>query len=182
MLAPPEYFSRRGRVVRARSVHPMKPRIPAGVVASLFLFAATGLAAAVGPVPSAPAAPTPEPVDKVIELTPFEVRSDLDTGYQGMDTAAGSRLNTKLSDTPAAISVFTAEFLNDIAATNIADVAKYAANTEYDVGYVSGNPNGNGMMNAAQNLTVRGLPTTGGPANGRTVNFLSYPIEIDIYK
>src|SRR3954470_23717266 len=58
--------------------------------------------------------------DKVIELTPFEVRSDLDTGYLGMDTASGSRLNTKLRDTPASISVFTAEFLNDMAATTIA--------------------------------------------------------------
>lgn len=74
-----------------------------------------------------------------MKLSPFEVRADLDTGYQGMDTASGSRLNTKLNDTPAAISVFTAEFLSDIGATSIADLAKYAANTEYDVGYVSGN-------------------------------------------
>jgi iron complex outermembrane recepter protein len=125
--------------------------------------------------------PTVAADEKAVELTPFEVRTDRDTGYLGMDTASGSRLNTKLSDTPAAISIFTAEFLSDIAATSIADVAKYAANTEFDVGYVSGNPNGNGMMNAAQNLTVRGLPTTGGPSNGRTVNFLSYPIEIDTY-
>jgi iron complex outermembrane recepter protein len=131
-------------------------------------------------VPATGGAATPTE-DKVVELTPFEVRTDRDTGYLGMDTASGSRLNTKLSDTPASISIFTAEFLSDIAATNIADVAKYAANTEFDVGYVSGNPNGNGMMNAAQNLTVRGLPTTGGPSNGRTVNFLSYPIEIDTY-
>ena len=39
--------------------------------------------------------------EKVVELTPFEVRADLDTGYQGIDTASGSRLNTKLRDTPA---------------------------------------------------------------------------------
>lgn len=120
-------------------------------------------------------------VEKAIQLTPFEVRADTDTGYLGLDTASGSRLNTKLRDTPAATSVYTAEFLSDIAATNIADVAKYATNTEFEVGFISGNPNGNQMMNAAQNLTVRGLPTSGGPASGRTVNFLSYPIEIDTY-
>src|SRR4051812_43327192 len=147
------------------------------VVATLAAVSAT--LAVAQTVPSATSSTPPE--DKIVELTPFEVRSNLDTGYQGMDTSSGSRLNTKLSDTPAAISIFTAEFLSDIAATSIADVAKYAANTDYDVGYVSGNPNGNGMMNAAQNLTVRGLATTGGPANGRTVNFLSYPIEIDTY-
>lgn len=122
-----------------------------------------------------------EEQEKPIVLTPFEVRADTDKGYLGLDTASGSRLNSKLRDTPAAISVFTAEFLDDIAATNVADVAKYASNTEYDVGFISGGPNGNSMMNAAQNLTVRGLPTTGGPASGRTVNFLSYPIEIDVY-
>ena len=36
-------------------------------------------------------------------------------------------------------------------------------------------------MNAASNLTVRGLPTTGGGASGRTVNFFSYIYEIDTY-
>ena len=131
-------------------------------------------------------APPPETAPKIsseetVQLSPFEVRADLDTGYQGMDTASGSRLNTKLVDTPASISVFTQEFLDDIAATSVEAVAKYAVNADFDVGFVSGNPNGNGMMNAAQSITVRGLPTTGGPASGRTVNFLSYPIEIDTY-
>ena len=127
---------------------------------------------------------TPQPQDspdEVVQLTPFEVRSTLDTGYMGFETASGSRLNTKLSDTPASISVFTSEFLDDIGATTIADVARYASNTDFDVGFIGGQPNGNGMMGASQSLTVRGLPTKGGPASGRTVNFLSYPIEIDTY-
>src|SRR4029079_7064115 len=36
-------------------------------------------------------------------------------------------------------------------------------------------------VNHAKNVACGGLPTTGRPANGRTVNFLSYPIEIDTY-
>ena len=40
-------------------------------------------------------------------LSPFEVRTDKDTGYVASNTLAGSRLNTKLADTPAAISVLT---------------------------------------------------------------------------
>jgi outer membrane receptor protein involved in Fe transport len=162
----------------------MKPdlfpsRVPVVIFAcALFSIPYVGSAQTVPASTASPAAPSK---DEVIELTPFEVRGDTDTGYLSFDTASGSRLNTKLRDTPAAISVFTAEFLSDIAATNVADVAKYASNTEYDVGFISGSPNGNQMMNAAQNLTVRGLPTTGGPASGRTVNFLSYPIEIDVY-
>src|SRR5205085_10671013 len=58
---------------------------------------------------------------------------------------------------------------------------KAATTTEDVIDHVSGYPKDNGMMNAAQNRAVRGLPTTGGPANGRTVNFLAYPIEIDTY-
>src|SRR5687768_13994920 len=149
-----------------------------GVVASLAFVASLALGQAASSIPSA-ASSTPK--EDVVQLTPFEVRSTLDTGYMGFETASGSRLNTKLSDTPASISVFTAEFLSDIAATSIADVAKYASNVDFDVGFIGGQPNGNGMMDPAQSLTVRGLPTKGGPASGRTVNFLSYPIEIDTY-
>src|SRR5687768_13800272 len=149
-----------------------------GVVASLAFVASLALGQAASSIPSA-ASSTPK--EDVVQLTPFEVRSTLDTGYMGFETASGSRLNTKLSDTPASISVFTAEFLSDIAATSIADVAKYASNVDFDVGFIGGQPNGNGMMDAAQSITVRGLPTKGGPASGRTVNFLSYPIEIDTY-
>lgn len=119
--------------------------------------------------------------EEAVVLAPFEVNARLDTGYMGVNTVSGSRLNTSLRDTPASISVFTSEFLNDIAATSIADLAKYSSNTDYDVGYVGTEANGNSLMNASQNLTVRGLPTSGGPASGRTVNFLSYPIEIDTY-
>lgn len=58
-------------------------------------------------------------VEKAVELSPFEVRSDDDVGYQAMNTTSGSRLGTNLKDTAASISPFTAEFLSDIAATNV---------------------------------------------------------------
>jgi iron complex outermembrane recepter protein len=149
-----------------------------GIVAVLILVPGFAMAQAVSPTPNTTPATLRE---DIVELTPFEVRATLDTGYMGFETASGSRLNTSLSDTPASISVFTAEFLNDIAATNVADIAKYASNVDFDVGFIAGQPNGNSMMDPAQNITVRGLPTKGGPASGRTVNFLSYPIEIDTY-
>ena len=55
----------------------------------------------------------------VIELSPFEVRAENDAGYQAGNTTSGSRLNSRLKDTPASVSPFTAEFLSDIAATNL---------------------------------------------------------------
>ena len=57
--------------------------------------------------------------DKVVELSPFEVRAEDDSGYQAMNTTSGSRLATSLKDTAASISPFTPEFLSDIAATNV---------------------------------------------------------------
>ncbi len=128
--------------------------------------------------------PRPEPTLKEeapVELTPFEVRVDKDTGYMGFDAASGSRLNSQLKDTPASISVFTAEFLQDIGATSVEDISKYSLNTDADVGFISGGPNGNSLMNSTSGITSRGLPTGGGSATGRTVNFFSYNFEIDTY-
>src|SRR5687768_13858208 len=117
--------------------------------------------------------------NEVVTLTPFEVQAEKDTGYISQNTASGSRLNSALKDTPAAISVFTAEFLQDIGAVSVEDVTKYSTNTEADVGFVSASPNGNSLMNPTAGFSVRGLPTSGGPATGRTVNFFSYIFEID---
>lgn len=60
--------------------------------------------------------------DDVVELSPFVVETSRDVGYLAQNTLAGSRLNTSLKDTGAAISVLTKEFLSDIGATNMKDV------------------------------------------------------------
>src|SRR6187402_2570883 len=69
------------------------------------------------PAPSAVNSPavTDAPL---VELSPFEVRAENDVGYQAGNTTSGSRLNSRLKDTPASVSAFTPEFLSDIAATN----------------------------------------------------------------
>ena len=66
-----------------------------------------------------PASPAPAAGERpVVELSPFEVRAENDVGYQAANTTSGSRLNSRLRDTPAAVAAFTPEFLADIAATN----------------------------------------------------------------
>src|SRR4051812_30530101 len=67
--------------------------------------------------------------NETVTLSPFEVNATLDTGYAGQDTLSGSRLRTNLKDVAAAISPMTAEFLRDIAATNIADAVEYGVGT-----------------------------------------------------
>ena len=67
-----------------------------------------------------PAAPAPAASDESVTwLSPFQVDASQDKGYSASNTQAGSRLNSRLLDTPSAISVMTPEFLRDIAATNI---------------------------------------------------------------
>src|SRR4051794_20796376 len=67
--------------------------------------------------------------DEAVVLSPFEVVPD-DIGYQAGNTTSGSRLNASLKDTAASISVFTPEFLSDIAANNISEMLQYATNVE----------------------------------------------------
>lgn len=114
---------------------PMKPKPPLGRLASLLAFALApqlhGQAAAPG------SAPAPE--DQTVKLSPFVVQTDTDTGYAATSTLAGSRLNTDLRDTPAAISVMTREFLIDIGAVNVTEALGYGLNTEKDFSDFTGN-------------------------------------------
>ncbi|MBI4624394.1 MAG: TonB-dependent receptor plug domain-containing protein [Verrucomicrobia bacterium] len=107
-------------------------------LAAAFIVVATSDAAfahAVSPPPS----PAPTAGDGTITLSPFEVRSDQDTGYTATSTLAGSRLNTELRDTPAAISVFTREFLDDIGAINVNQALEYSLNGGTDATDMTGN-------------------------------------------
>ncbi len=88
------------------------------------------LAQTVAPV-SAPKAGANSAAD-VVELSPFVVNTNNDLGYAAENTLAGSRLNTKLRDTASSVSVFTKEFLDDLAITDIAHLLEYSVNSEMD--------------------------------------------------
>ncbi len=99
--------------------------------------------------------------DETITLSPFEVRPDEDIGYQAINTTSGSRLSTNLKDTAASISPFTAEFLSDIAATNVSEMLNYAANAELN----AGDSEGSGFNNprdfssaGGEPFRIRGIP------------------------
>ncbi|MES2697099.1 MAG: TonB-dependent receptor plug domain-containing protein [Verrucomicrobiota bacterium] len=77
-------------------------------------------------------APASEVKPEVIELSPFLVNTSSDLGYVAENTLAGSRLNTKLRDTASSVSVFTKEFLDDAAITDIRELVEYSVNSEMD--------------------------------------------------
>lgn len=101
---------------------------------SLLLASAALLAAAARaqtPATPRPAAPaTGEESSEAILLTPFEVNSTKDKGYQASETLAGTRIRTDLRDVGAAIQVITKEFLKDVGATDSATLLQYTTNAE----------------------------------------------------
>jgi outer membrane receptor protein involved in Fe transport len=145
----------------------------AGLPALLLLLSAVRLPGQT--VPAAPSAPTAK--DEAITLSPFEVNATQDTGYAGQDTLSGSRLRTNLKDVAAAISPMTAEFIKDIAATNIEQAIEYGVSTRADTDDArAAGPVGDSTNDATRGLRMRGLP--GGT---RSVNFFSALGELDAY-
>ncbi len=78
--------------------------------------------------PTLTAATPPSDAADVIVLSPFQVNTSRDTGYQAVDTLEGGRIATSLDHTPAAISILTREFLDDIAATSFMSAAIWTTN------------------------------------------------------
>src|SRR5690554_6708918 len=158
----------------------MKTRYQTGVLAIAAFALVPGLFAQGNPAPLAAA----ESDDEIIQLSPFEVLAETDSGYQATQTLAGSRINTRLEDVGSAISVVTAEFLRDTGATDNKSLLMYTTNTE--VGGAQGNFRGSSggqnedesgrFTNPNGNTRVRGLTSA-----DNTRNFFMSDIPWDGY-
>lgn len=132
----------------------------------------------------------------ILLLTPFQVDASKDKGYAAENTLAGSRLNSKLEDLAASITVVTKQQLQDTGSVDINDVFKYEAGTEGSAtytpvvtdrgtskdtiaGYSLGN-NGDTTTNAQSNR-VRGINAPDSALNNYPTNnripFDSYNVQ-----
>lgn len=116
--------------------------------------------------------------EDVLVLSPFEVSTTNDVGYLAGNTLSGSRMNTDLKDTPASISVFTEEFLNDLGASSTEEILQYAGNSAAEFNQGSSNPNlafldAGLFTDSAPN--IRGIPGT------RTLDFFETDIPTEPY-
>lgn len=109
--------------------------------------------------------------EELIELSPFIVSSTRDTGYTAANTLAGSRLNTSLAVTPASISVFTKDFIEDIGALNVNAAVEYALGASNDVERTGNNVVGNDF-----NYRIRGFL---GASAGR--NYFPWSLSSDSF-
>ncbi|HVS51079.1 MAG TPA: TonB-dependent receptor plug domain-containing protein [Opitutaceae bacterium] len=66
----------------------------------------------------------------VVQLTPFEVNGAGDKGYYASSSMSGTRLNSKLEDLGASITVVTKQELTDLASVDINDIFLYESNVE----------------------------------------------------
>jgi outer membrane receptor protein involved in Fe transport len=119
-------------------------------------------------------------------MGPFEVNTSRETGYYAPNTLAGTRIDSRLADLGASITVVTRQQLDDTAAIDINDIFKYEANTEgtfdYNAASITtqggGNVNDRAQSSPATANRVRGISTPNISIN----NFASNArIPIDTY-
>lgn len=129
-------------------------------------------AADTGDTTPLPPVTTAEENDEIVELNPFIVMGGEDRGYQAQNSLGGSRLKSDLKDIASPTSSFTEQFMEDLAISNVDDLAKYMLSTEFD----SAEDNGNGQNNANgtnRPLRMRGLSMS------RTINFFKSSFATD---
>ncbi len=147
------------------------PRLrPLSPSAWLFAIAALASAPRVAAQAVAPSAAQEAP----IELSPFTVSTTEDRGYQAQSSLGGSRLKANLKDVASPTTAFTQQFLEDIAVTNLDDLAPFMLSTEHDFGEDAAGQNR--LNSSTRPLRVRGI-------NGGTisVNFFKSPYRIDTF-
>ncbi len=143
------------------------PTLPSCLIAACLLLP-HGLSAQATP----PASPAPAAGEQVIQLSPFEVTTD-DRGYQASNTLSGTRLNSKLEDLGASITVITKQQMVDTAALDINDIFLYEASTEGTGNYTQFTANRNGGIidgTANDPATANRIRGVGSPISGSGVN------------
>ena len=112
-------------------------------------------------------------------MSPFVVDTGRDTGYHAENTLAGSRLNSSLRDTASSVSVFTREFLDDLAITDVSELLLYSVNGEMNTNENQAGSGLNPVINA-QSLTPtilnRGLDASMG------MDFFTSVTPLDPYR
>ena len=128
--------------------------------------------------------------EETLVLSPFTVIAE-DKGYQAFNTLAGTRINSKLEDLGASITVVTKQQLEDTAVLDINDLFRYEASTEGTDDFTQFTPNRTGGVgdniqgDPARANRIRGLGsagTSGSGVNNAWGNFSSNSrIPFDLY-
>lgn len=91
-----------------------------------------------------------------VKVSPFEVSSQLDSGYRASNSVSGSRFDAPIRELPFAIQSFTEAFIQDQRPREIFDIARYSPGVTY---------RSNDFNEGNANLAIRGF-TVGSLAGG----------------
>jgi hypothetical protein len=99
---------------------------------SAFLLIGSSAFPQATPTPATPADNTADPREKeeTVELSPFLVTAEGETGWVASNTLAGSRLRTKLDDLATQMEIFTMDFMDEFGFNSIDEAAVYSLNIE----------------------------------------------------
>ncbi len=118
----------------------------------------------------------------LVTLSPFEVVAD-DNGYLASNTLSGTRLNSKIEDLGASITVVTKQQMLDTAVLDINDIFLYEANTEGTGNYTALVLDRNGGVNDSIQSgpqtanRIRGIDSVN-TARGNFASNSSIPIDM----
>lgn len=98
--------------------------------------------------------------DDIVTLNPFEVDGSRDVGYYSPNAFSAYRMNIPLLELPVNVQVVTSEFIDDLKAINLEDVARYTPSVGLPVESNNNHDQGN--------FTVRGIGTARVKRNGFT--------------
>jgi hypothetical protein len=94
--------------------------------------------------------PASNAAGEVVTISPFEVRTDRDTGWVASSTLAGNRMNTELVNVGASIDAITSEFMRDLGVYRLEDIASFVAGvdvvSEFETGAEENRVNFRGMQ------------------------------------
>ena len=116
--------------------------------------------------------------EETVVLSPFEVGSESDQGYQPTAILQGGRGRIDLADVAGQVAVFTKEFMDDLAVTTQDEAFLFSATTAtyYD------NVNGNGDSRpGSRNTADDGMNSRGLGSLDRTRNFFRTTMDPDSY-
>ena len=78
---------------------------------------------------AAAAVPTPAPAsEETIQLSPFIISTERETGWSANDTLSATRTKQALKDVPVSIDAITADFMEDLGLSTADEVTRFVAN------------------------------------------------------
>ena len=95
---------------------------------ALLAACATALAAGGLPAQTAPRPAKPEAREDVVELSPFVIAAERETGWSANDTLTGTHTKQALKDLPVNIDAITSDFLDDLGLFTADEAAQFVAN------------------------------------------------------